>query len=237
MPNRTDLLNFLAEKYNLQRYLELGVQVKALNFDKIKCRLRVGVDPDPAAEATFCKTSDEFFDFWLSISGDQIAIPSTTGMEPMLKDEYDDLMPLLKRPRFSQQVYSKYFDLIFIDGLHTAEQVKKDFENALKVLSPNGFIVLHDCNPLKEEHTIVPRPTERGHWNGDVYKFACELGLYSRKFNVVDIDNGCGVWNWAGMDIQKDSDGWWPETWENFDRNRKELLNLISWDEFINSHS
>jgi hypothetical protein len=190
MKTRTDLLNHLAEKYNLQRYLEIGVQNTVQNFDKINCKYRVCVDPDPAAGATFQMTSDEFFD-----------------CEP-----------------------EAGFDLIFIDGMHTAEQVKKDFENALKVLlSPNGFIVLHDCNPLKEEHTIVPRPTKTGHWNGDVYKFAGRLSSFE-FFHTIDIDNGCGVFK----DVDNQLFPLRPEfDWEYFDKNRKELLNLISWDEFI----
>ncbi len=188
MKTRTDLLNFLAEKYNLERYLEIGVQVPELNFDKIKCAIKYGVDPDPSARATFLMTSDEAFN---------------AG-------------------------FRNKFDLIFIDGLHTAEQVKKDFENALKVLSPNGFIVLHDCNPEKEEHTIVPRPTERGHWNGDVYKFACQLSSYE-DFVTVDIDNGCGVWRNGGGYYVPSGSVW---VWEDFDTNRKELLNLVTWDEF-----
>lgn len=127
------------------------------------------------------------------------------------------------------------YDLVFIDGLHHADQVKKDFENSLKVLSPNGFIVIHDCNPLKEEHTIVPRPTERGHWQGSVYKFIIEeLHLYYKKYKTVDIDCGCGVWNNSGEDILKD--GNYPiNNWDSFNANRKELLNLISWEKFVNA--
>ena len=121
------------------------------------------------------------------------------------------------------------FDLIFIDGLHTAEQVKKDFENALQVLTPNGFIVLHDCNPLKEEHTIVPRPTERGHWNGDVYRFASAL-LHKGKYTV-DIDNGCMVCPGTRDKYQILHMPF--STWELFNNWRRELLNLISWDEFV----
>lgn len=122
------------------------------------------------------------------------------------------------------------FDLIFIDGLHTAEQVKKDFENSLKILSANGFIVIHDCNPQKEEHTIVPRPTKTGHWNGDVYKFACQLAINWLSFKTVDIDNGCGVFI---SNTQDYSLGDIP-AWSDFDNNRKRFLNLISWEEFIN---
>jgi hypothetical protein len=202
MKTRTDLLNHLAEKYQLKRYLEIGVQVPELNFDRIKCEYKVGVDPDPKAKATFQMTSDEYFNkAWMS-------------PDSFLSDE-------------------DKFSLIFIDGLHTAEQVKKDFENALKILSPNGFIVLHDCNPEKEEHTIVPRPTQRGHWNGDIYKFAVKIiGSIT-----VDIDNGCLVWrnNYGGTIIYAESflNEYKPVNWPEFNSRRKELLNLITWDEFI----
>jgi hypothetical protein len=199
MKTRTDLLNHLAEKYNLQSYLEIGVQVPELNFDKIKCKHKWGVDPDPNARARHQMTSDEFFEFH------RVSIPDIQ------------------------------FDLIFIDGLHTAEQVKKDFENALKILSPNGFIVLHDCNPEKEEHTIVPRPTARGHWNGDVYKFAMDLIWWDPGCaKTVDIDNGCLVYSSAASLGGKISYVLSRNAkWDFFDRNRKQLINLISWDEFV----
>src|SRR6187402_866628 len=127
----------------------------------------------------------------------------------------------------------KVYDIYFLDGLHTAEQVKKDFVNAWSVLSPNGFIVLHDCNPLIEEHTIVPRPTERGHWNGDVYKLACQLSTNWISYRTIDIDNGCGVFC---KNTQEYSLGDIP-TWSVFNENRNRLLNLRTWNEFIDSNS
>ena len=44
------------------------------------------------------------------------------------------------------------FDVIFIEGLHLAEQVDRDISNALRYLKDDGFIVLHDCNPPLERH-------------------------------------------------------------------------------------
>jgi hypothetical protein len=197
MKTRTDLLNHLAEKYNLQRYLEIGVQNTSQNFDKIKCAYKVCVDPDPAAGATYCKTSDEYFTIELSINAD-----------------------------FSEE-YHKKFDLVFIDGLHTAEQVALDCLHAMDVLSPNGFIVCHDCNPTEESHTIVPRPTKTGHWNGDVYRFAMQLTIDK---HTVDIDNGCMVVPYSKEFGMQNHRLW---DWNYFNKNRKELLNLISWEEFI----
>jgi hypothetical protein len=229
MKTRTDLLNHLAEKYNLQRYLEIGVQVPQLNFDKIKCPYKVGVDPDLAAHATFCKTSDEFFDFILQYKHlDRIQLVTEASLyELSITDS--GIAPSFSK--MNSLFTPTGYDLIFIDGLHTAEQVKKDFENALKILSPNGFIVLHDCNPLKEEHTIVPRPTKTGHWNGDVYKFA--VGIQKHCAVTVDIDNGCLVYsNTKGLDSVVHKTVTYLN-WDFFNEHRKELLNLISWDEFI----
>ena len=45
------------------------------------------------------------------------------------------------------------FDLIFIDGKHTAEQVEKDFNNSLKVLADGGYIMMHDTVPETEAAT------------------------------------------------------------------------------------
>jgi len=158
MNNHTDLLNFLAAKYNLHTYLEIGVNVPNNNFDHIRCIRKDGVDPKVGADATHCMTSDEFF------------------------ESHDRL--------FNR---ARSYDLIFIDGLHEWQQVKKDFDNSLRYLSEKGFIVLHDCNPVKEEYTHVPRD-KRGVWNGDVYKFILSLFTYNNiNYRTVDFDHGCTV--------------------------------------------
>ena len=68
------------------------------------------------------------------------------------------------------------FDLIFIDGLHEASQVEKDFNNALKVCSPNATIYLHDTWPVVAEKAS-------SEFCGDVWKFAEQLeATYSKCF-------------------------------------------------------
>jgi hypothetical protein len=85
----------------------------------------------------------------------------------------------------------KCFDLIFIDGLHHADQVKRDFENSLNCLNDNGFIVIHDVLPQNEIGTRVPRETLV--WWGDVYKFAMTMHNYGLEFKTFNIDHGCMV--------------------------------------------
>jgi len=149
--NHTQLLNAIIEKYNLKSYLEIGVNNPANNFDKVKCDVKVGVDPSVEANNVFKITSDKYF---------------------------------------STVIDLKLFNLIFIDGLHHSDQVKRDFENSLRCLSDNGFIVIHDVLPENEAGTKVPRETKQ--WWGDVYKFAMSIGKYSGiGYKTFNIDNGC----------------------------------------------
>ena len=64
------------------------------------------------------------------------------------------------------------FDCIFIDGLHTYNQVKKDIYNSLKFLNPDGIILLHDCLPNNYYEQATPR--SQYIWNGDVWKAIVE---------------------------------------------------------------
>ena len=58
---RWDIINQLIKDNGYQSYLEIGVYNKAWNFDKIKCKKKVGVDPNKSVGATFALTSDDFF--------------------------------------------------------------------------------------------------------------------------------------------------------------------------------
>jgi hypothetical protein len=187
---RTEILNYLAKTYNLNDYLEVGVQLKSQNYDLINCKRKVGVDPDPKAKADYVMTSDEYFDL-------------------ILNDQFQG---------------GRTYNLIFLDGLHHADQVEKDFINAQKVLKDGGFIVIHDCNPEYEQYTVVPREKPSGHWHGDVYKFASKL---ERKVTV-HTDCGCLI---------ATADTWITDRqvdWKTFYRDRVKLLNLISIEEFLN---
>jgi hypothetical protein len=85
------------------------------------------------------------------------------------------------------------WDVIFIDGLHTYEQVSRDVRNALRCLSANGWIILHDMFPRDwlEEH--VPLITNNA-WTGDVWKVGFELAQsVDIEFKLMKIDMGVGV--------------------------------------------
>ena len=175
----------------------------------LKSYLEIGLQD---ASQNFDKIKSEYK---VSVDPDPKAKAMFTLTSDDFFEERDDRLP-------------DYFDLIFIDGLHTAEQVKKDFENALQVLTPNGFIVLHDLLPETYERQLVPRPTPSGSWNGDCWKFGIQLAAAS-TFKTVNIDNGCGVWNSNHrpniIDLEL--------SWEEFNKSKNSYLNVISWEEFI----
>lgn len=60
------------------------------------------------------------------------------------------------------------WDVIFIDGLHEAAQVRKDIVNAAKCLTDHGAIILHDIAPETEAMQVVPR--QQREWTGDVWR-------------------------------------------------------------------
>jgi hypothetical protein len=85
------------------------------------------------------------------------------------------------------------FDVIFVDGLHAYEQVRRDVINSINSLNDGGWIALHDMLPRnwKEEH--VPRIAQ-GPWTGDVWKVAFELSQTEGiEFKILKIDYGVGV--------------------------------------------
>lgn len=147
-----------------------------------------------------------------------IAIQSKVSVDP---DNNAGAMIKMTSDDYFKTFPEKKYDLIFIDGLHHADQVKRDIENSFNCLTENGVIVLHDCNPPTEKTTCVPRGEQR-EWCGDVYRTICQIE--SEKFTV-DFDYGCCVIR----DKVAFSDA--VITWEQFNANRKELLNLITVEE------
>ena len=71
---------------------------------------------------------------------------------------------------FFKDHINKKYDIIFIDGLHTAYQVSKDIYNSLNNLNDGGFIVLDDVYPHNENEQESLDLTKVGAQTGDVWK-------------------------------------------------------------------
>lgn len=126
------------------------------------------------------------------------------------------------------------FDVILVDGLHEDQQVFRDINNALRFLNPGGYIVLHDLNPQKKEHQVVPYAG--GHWNGDCWKAFVRFRAMNNGYQcfTVNVDQGCGVIHPTfNTQLMTQRIAITPElAYEDLEVHRQEWLNLVSWDEF-----
>jgi hypothetical protein len=130
---------------------------------------------------------------------------------------------------------NKKFDIIFIDGLHEYDQVKKDINNSLFFLNDNGVIFLHDCMPMRFIYQAVPRAT--GLWNGDVWKNIVEARTKQEiDTYVVHADHG------VGMILKRTNKNLLNLNLNNFKRlkfrdyfyNYKQYLNIVYKDDLKN---
>ena len=130
---------------------------------------------------------------------------------------------------FSQLNGAAPYDIVFIDGLHEAEQVKRDIANALSHLSENGVIVMHDCSPRDEREQRVPKARGQRIWTGDAWRaFVHYRRCEDLEMYVVDTNNGVGVIRRGQQEpLVVDS-----PTYADFARNREAWLNLKSTVEF-----
>ena len=129
------------------------------------------------------------------------------------------------------------FDVIFIDGLHLAEQVDRDIINALKYIKDDGFIVLHDCNPPTEWHArenynygFTPAG---GYWNGTTWKAFLKWRFNpSLKSCCVNSDWGVGVLTKKHPigNSMKPKNLFFE--YKDFDQNRTQYLNLVDFKQF-----
>jgi len=209
---RYDIINHLIKKYNYFNYLEIGI-CDGDTFSKINIEHKDGVDPQPLNTegdrlTNYKIPSDEFFDF---IKGHDIK-----------------------------------YDIIFVDGLHFDYQVHKDILNSLNHLQPNGTIVCHDMNPMYEVTQMKRGFNGVGMWNGDCWKAWAKLRVENPglKMSVVDTDHGVGIIQFGQQDLFNINDV--DKALFNFmdnsatfpllEKHRKELLNLISVDDFYKEY-
>lgn len=202
MEDRSQLINYLIKTYNFKTYLEIGLD-DGYNFRLIECETKESVDP-------YFKKDHSKYD--LTFNNDLPYEIKSMLTYRMTSDDF-----------FKQN--TKTYDIIFIDGLHTEEQVGRDIINSIKILNDNGLIVVHDCLPKSKEAQMIPRI--QGEWNGTVWKAIVELTKQGINIKVWEGDYGCGI-------ITKTTDETklhYPEeskyTWEEFVNYRNELINVI----------
>lgn len=157
----------------------------------------------------------------------KIKIDHKDGVDPVFS-EYTNFN-MTSDKFFEELDNSIKYDIIFIDGLHHADQVYKDINNALSHLSKNGIIVCHDMNPqfeICQRLTSVVRT-----WNGDCWKAFVKLRSERTDLDMYTIatDHGIGL---IHIGHQQTIDIPTPLTYDYLEENRQLALNLIQPEEF-----
>ena len=115
-----------------------------------------------------------------------IKCPMKIAVDPApLKKYANDGVLLIES---SDQYFQKspaQMDCVFIDGLHHADQVARDINNAWNIARAS-VIVVHDCLPPSAEVAMVPRQTKE--WFGDVFR--CVGPAIQLQFEIP----GVNVW-------------------------------------------
>ena len=163
---RYDIINKIIRDNGFKKYLEIGVCNPNDCFNRIQCESKDSVDPGVEFPDNPVKYQLTSDDFFKSLED---------GM--------------LDRPADYQ------WDVIFIDGLHISDQVRRDVLNSLQHLNPNGYVLLHDCNPpeifyAREDYYIngVQHP-----WNGTVWKVIYDLRSSRNDLDICTVDTDWGV--------------------------------------------
>ncbi len=208
---RYDLINQLIKKFGFKNYLEIGVSDPSECFDNVICENKMGVD-----------TGLEFPD-------NPVKYPMTSdNFFLQLENGKLDLDPGFR------------WDIIFIDGLHISTQVMKDVINSLYHLNPNGYILLHDCNPetyfmQREDYYIdgVQHP-----WNGTVWKVIYNLRATRDDLQVctVNTDWGVGVIRRGNFNpIKFDNPFYEYNQMSNFRRRDLGIIEVHEFEHWINT--
>lgn len=129
------------------------------------------------------------------------------------------------------------YDIIFIDGLHHDYQVYKDIKNSLNHIQDNGVIICHDMNP-QWEIVQYKKGGLVSCWNGDCWKAWVQLRseLIGYYMAVVDTDHGVGIIHKGSQNLITLPCDYTELEFEYLDTNRKELLNLITVEEFYTKY-
>ena len=200
--DRIEIINLVSNKFGYEKYLEIGLRNPEECFYKIQCREKNSVDPGFETDQNLAEYKYTSDSFFSLLDSGDLDKPS----------DYK-------------------WDLIFIDGLHTADQVERDILNSINHLSEKGSIVLHDCNPPEEEYARAEyynfNTPAGGIWNGTVWKSIYKFRSLRPDLDicVADCDWGVGIIKKGNQKMCEFINPYYE--YSVFSKNRKEHLNLI----------
>ena len=173
--SRADVVGCMLARFGSPRYLEIGVAAGE-TFLEVDATHKVAVDP-----CFNLRVEDH--------SSENVAFHEVTS---------DSYFSDIHQP-------GDWFDVVYIDGLHTLEQTFRDFTNALNVLAVGGVIVIDDVLPTsyaaalpdQADANLVKSFTSDADnsWMGDPYKLIYLIHAFypSLQLRTVSDNHGQAV--------------------------------------------
>jgi hypothetical protein len=171
---RNGVVQSILDLFDAADYLEIGVN-KGMTFNALKAATKVAVDPK----------------FLFDHEAVAAEVPGTSFHETTSDDYFGNIA-----------ARDTAFDVIYLDGLHTAEQTIRDLLNAIFFLKPNGVVVIDDVFPCSYVASLPDRHETRlirkatgdtlGAWMGDVYRLVFFVEAFCQQFNYSTVNNNHG---------------------------------------------
>jgi hypothetical protein len=223
-----DIINALGRRYGLRRYLEICTPTTGHTYALVD---GAWFEPKHRLVYNCPENADDGLDY---------------TYRTVLQSSHEILRTVAKATDGNCR-----YDLIFVDPFHTLQSSSADIAAAWKMLSPDGILVVHDCNPADEAMTAAT--FQPGNWCGLTYRAYIDFVFSqpARRYCTVDTDYGCGVVHKRASKgepvlsaIDKEQIRLLRLQWQIlreseetrysfFDRHRVELLQLVSVERFV----
>jgi hypothetical protein len=165
--NKAHICGLLSVRFGLTSYLEITTSTTGLRYAEAS---QLGFQP--CMRLVYRATE-----------------PPLDGLPVDFTSADEDIAACLNDTRLKGQT----FDIVFVDPHHTYECSARDIQEAFRMVSPGGAVVVHDCLPPNRA-AADPRHVP-GDWCGVTYKAYIDfvLGNPDLDYFTVDADYGCGV--------------------------------------------
>lgn len=166
-PDYLHWLNWFHRRLNPRTYVEIGVETGASLANANSNCLSVGIDPDFSIVYTI------------------------QSMCKLFKEQSDDFF---NKRDLKTILNDKPIDLAFIDGLHTFDQVLRDFINIERYSHRDTIVLFHDVYPTTP--ITASRDRKSLMWLGDTWKFiplVKELRPDLKIFTIPTYSSGLAV--------------------------------------------
>lgn len=168
----TPYLTVLARLHTLlkpQTYLEIGTRTG----DSLKLAHCASIAVDPA----------------FAISADVIGTKPSCHFYQTTSDRFFDNVRIA-------EILGGAVEFSYLDGMHLAEFLLRDFINTELVSKPNSIIVMHDCMPSDfsitcrhEGDELRKQSRYAAWWTGDVWKAVWVLKKYRPDLTIIAVDS------------------------------------------------